>query len=105
VAEWSVAWRDADDHVASTLFWTQEARPLMHFTYLVKGVDAMFQTGRPSWPVERTLLTSGMLDALLVSKQQANQRLETPWLAVTYQTDWQWHQPPPPPPGRSFSEQ
>jgi hypothetical protein len=105
VAEWSVAWRDADDRVASMLFWTQEARPLMHFTYLVKGVDAMFQTGRPSWPVERTLLTSGMLDALLISKQQANQRLETPWLAVTYQTDWQWHQPPPPPPGRSFNEQ
>ena len=105
VAEWSVAWRDADDRVGSTLFWTQEARPVMHFTYLVKGAEAMFQTGRPSWPVERTLLTSGMLDALLISKQRANTRLETPWLAVSYQTDWQWREPPPPPPGRPFDQQ
>src|SRR5690606_14452271 len=38
VAEWSAAWNYADrEGVDSTLFWTQEARPFMHFTYLLKG--------------------------------------------------------------------
>ena len=104
VAEWAAAWRYADNRVDSTLFWTQEARPFMHFAYLVKGIDAMFQTGRPTWPVERTLITSGTLDALLISKQR-RERLETPQLQIDYQTDWNWRQPPDPPPGRPITEQ
>jgi hypothetical protein len=105
VAEWSAAWRYADDRVDSTLFWTQEARPVMHFSYLVKGIDAMFHTGRPTWPVERTLLTSGTLNALLTSKLRGGQRIDTPYLLIKYQTDWTWQQPPDPPPGRPFTEQ
>jgi hypothetical protein len=105
VAEWAAAWRYADDRVDSTLFWTQEARPVMHFTYLVKGIDAMVHTGRPTWPAERTLLTSGTLDALLTSKLRGGERLETPQLLIGYQSVWNWQQPPEPPPGRPFSEQ
>ncbi|HEX7447531.1 MAG TPA: hypothetical protein VF306_08295 [Pirellulales bacterium] len=105
VAEWAVAWRDADNRVDATLFWTQEARPLMHFTYLVRGIEHMFQTGKPAWPVERTLLTSGLLDALFISKQRGGARLETPYLDIHYQAAGDWHQPPPPPPGRPFTEQ
>ncbi|HET6883975.1 MAG TPA: hypothetical protein VFI31_27730 [Pirellulales bacterium] len=105
VAEWSAAWRYADDRIDSTLFWTQEARPVMHFTYLVKGIDLMIHTGRPTWPVERTLLTSGTLNALLTSKLRGGERLETPQLLITYQTDWNWQQPPDPPPPRPFTEQ
>lgn len=105
VAEWAAAWRDADDHVDATLFWTQEARPLMHFTYLVKGVESMFQTGRPAWPVERTLLTSGALNALLTSKLRGGERLPTPQLLLKYESDWNWRQPPDPPPGRPFTGQ
>jgi hypothetical protein len=104
VAEWAAAWRYADDRIESTLFWTQEARPFMHFTYLVKGIDAMFQTGRAAWPVERTLLTSGTLDALLISKERGGERLETPQLLFDYQTDFNWRQPPDPPPGRPLTE-
>lgn len=105
VAEWAAAWRYADQRVDSTLFWTQEARPVMHFTYLVKGIDSLFQTGRPTWPVERTLLTSGTLNALMTSKLQGGKRLDTPYLLIRYQTDWNWRQPPDPPPGRPFTEQ
>jgi sugar lactone lactonase YvrE len=106
VGEWSAAWRYADDNaVESTLFWTQEARPYMHFTYLVKGIEQLVQTDRPPYPVERTLLTSGVLDALLISKREAGRRLETPDLAVEYQSDWNWKQPPDPPPGRPSQEQ
>ncbi|HUG93334.1 MAG TPA: hypothetical protein VML55_21015 [Planctomycetaceae bacterium] len=106
VAEWAVAWRYAgSDETGSTLFWTQEARPFMHFTYLVKGIEQMIHTDRPTWPVERTLLTSGTLDALLISKHRGGEPLDTPHLGIAYQTDWTWQQPPAPPPGRPISEQ
>lgn len=105
VAEWSAAWRYADDRTDAALFWTQEARPVMHFTYLVKGVDSMFHTGRPAWPVERTLLTSGSLNALLNSKLRGGERIGTPYLLIKYENDWNWRQPPDPPPGRPFPDQ
>ncbi len=103
VGEWAVAWRDAADAVESTLFWTQEARPFMHFTWLLRGIERMFQTGRPAWPAERTLLTSGALDALLISKKQGGKRIATPHLRFRYRTDWRWQ--PPPPPGRPVDGQ
>ena len=33
--------------VHASLAYTQEARPFMHFTYLVRGIEEMFLTGRP----------------------------------------------------------
>lgn len=111
VNEWAVAWRYAEEDAESpgqsesTTFWTQEARPFMHFTYLNLGIEKMMHTGRPAWPVERTLLTSGILDAVLRSKRDGGVRLETPWLDVVYRSDWDWKQPPPPPPGRPIHSQ
>lgn len=102
---WAAAWRYADDRVESTQFWTQEARPAWHFHVQLQGVERMIQTAQPTWNVERTLLTSGALDALLQSAQQGGQRLETPYLIVAYQPTWRWQSPPPPPPGRPWSEQ
>jgi hypothetical protein len=105
VAEWSCAWRDGEGNTASTLFWTQEARPFEHFAHLVRGIEKMFHTGAPTWPVERTLMTSGALDALLISKREGGRRLETPYLNFAYQTHWNWKQPPEPVPGRPINEQ
>ncbi len=100
VVEWAAAWSDQEDTIKSTVFWTQEARPFHHFNYLLMGIERMMHTGQPTWPVERTLLTSGALDALLISKQQGGKIVKTPYLDIRYQTDWDWQQPPPPPPGR-----
>ncbi len=94
VAQWAAAWRYQDGSEASTLAWVQEVRPFAHFSNLLHGVEAMVETGKPAWPVERTLLTSGLLDALLTSKSQQEKRVETPWLAVPYRTEWNWQQPP-----------
>ena len=105
VAEWAVAWRRTDGGKRSTTFWTQEARPYMHFTYLVKGTEQMFHTGKPTWPAERTLMTSALLDALLISKSKNNAIVPTPYLNIKYTTDWNWKQPPPPPPGRPLNQQ
>ena len=89
----------------STLFWTQEARPFMHFTYLTKGIEQLMNTGKPAWPVERTLLTTGILNAYFRSKIAGGRELQTPWLDVSYHSDWNWHPPPPPPPGRPIAGQ
>ncbi len=100
VIEWASAWSNLEGEIDSTVFWTQEVRPFNHFTYLLMGIERMMHTGKPTWPVERTLLTSGILSAALISKRDGGKLLKTPWLNVSYQTDWNWQQPPPPPPGR-----
>ncbi|MDB5352061.1 MAG: hypothetical protein JWN86_3308 [Planctomycetota bacterium] len=106
VNDWTAAWRYQDDRrIESTRFWTQEARPAAHFSLLLDGIETMMRTGTPTWPVERTLLTSGVLDALLQSQTQGGKRIVTPYLHIAYQPTWRWKQPPPPPPGRPWSEQ
>ena len=44
----------------------------------------MIVSGRPAYPVERTLLTTGALAALMDSSYQGHRRLETPHLNVSY---------------------
>ena len=104
VAEWTAAWRYDDGQTDSTLFWTQEERPFHQFAHLLKGIEQMMHTGKPTWPAERTLLASGTLDALLNSRKQ-HRPLPTPYLDVAYSTDWNWQQPPPPPAGRPINNQ
>ena len=55
-----------------------------NFSMLVHGIAQMFLTGKPSHPVERTLLTTGALANLMESAHQGHKRLETPMLSVAY---------------------
>jgi hypothetical protein len=71
----------------STLMNLQNGRPHHHFGCLVKNIEKMFETGKPPYPVERVLMTSGILDFALESRFQGYKKLETPQLAqVHYQT-------------------
>ncbi|MFN0121233.1 MAG: hypothetical protein ACKV2V_12105 [Blastocatellia bacterium] len=58
-------------------------RALPHFDGLVDFIEQFFVTGKPLYPVERTLLTTGALEALLDAKHQGK-RIETPHLNVRY---------------------
>lgn len=101
----AAAWQYADGHSDSTCFWLQDGRPYMHFAYLLKGIEPMMHSSRPTWPVERTLLTSGLLDAALQSRLRDGAVIETPYLNVAYHSDWAWHSPPAPPVTRSANAQ
>src|SRR5262249_16598696 len=73
-----------EDKPRATLFYLQQPDPFAHFAYLVKAIDSTIQTGHAAYPVERTLLTTGILDAVMNSKAAKHRRIETPYLAIKY---------------------
>ncbi len=55
------------------------------FTPQINNVEKMFLTGKPTYPVERTLLTTGLTAAGVDSLFEGEVRKETPHLAISYQ--------------------
>ena len=54
------------------------------FSPLVYNAELMFLTGKAQYPIERTLLTSGLLIASVESYNKGLQRIETPNLAAVH---------------------
>lgn len=80
---WSWA-GNVNGKVESTFFGLPDrSRPLPHFDGLVWCIEEMIVTGKPVYPVERTLLTTGTLAHLFQSKGK-KARVETPELGITY---------------------
>lgn len=82
----------------STLFYLDQRTDMTpHFMLFVKAIDAMFRTGHAVIPVERTLLTSGILEMVLRSRFTFGERIETPHLDVKYRAgEWPHGGPVPP---------
>jgi hypothetical protein len=55
------------------------------FSPQVNNVEKMYLTGKPTYPVERTLLTTGLTAAGVDSLFRGQTRVETPHLAIRYQ--------------------
>ncbi len=55
------------------------------FSPLVNNFEKMYLTGKPTYPVERTLLTTGLTAAGVESLFRGQTRYETPHLAISYQ--------------------
>jgi hypothetical protein len=88
-----------DPKLAATAMRLDEETPFAHFGHLLKAIEHTFRTGRPAYPVERTLLTTGMLDALMHSLADGGKRIETPHLAIRYEAvDWPFAEGMPPAP-------
>lgn len=76
----------------STLMKLQPGKPHYHFGCLVKHMETMFNTGKAPYPVERTMLSSGILDFALESRILGYKKLETPELSrVRYSTSSESH--------------
>jgi hypothetical protein len=85
------------DEPAATQFYQQLTDPFGHFAYLVRAIESLVQTGHAPYPVERTLLTTGILDAAMTSAADSGRRVETPHLKVEYQpVDWPFAADPVP---------
>jgi hypothetical protein len=84
VKDFNFAARVRGTGLISTQFFLSPEPNVTYSACLVSKIERMFMTGRAPYPVERTLLTSGMLEACLTSRLEGNRRLETPRLSVSY---------------------
>jgi hypothetical protein len=61
--------------------WCHLNRPQRDFfSFLCNHIEVMFRTGKPSYPVERTYLVTGILAAAAESRFAGHRRVETPHL-------------------------
>jgi hypothetical protein len=67
----------------STEMWLQPAAYYNHFSGLTYYIEQLLVTAKPPYPVERTLLTTGTIDALMDSCYD-HKKIETPWLNISY---------------------
>ena len=81
---WGYAGRSGGEVQGMEVFLHGDPHP--HFVYMGLNIQEMFLTGKPQYPVERTLLTSGALDALMESRYRGHVRIETPHLDVCYRS-------------------
>jgi hypothetical protein len=68
----------------STLFYLPPPPGAGFLQALTVRIEDFLASGQPRYPVERTLLTGGILDVALESRVRGHKRLETPDLDVSY---------------------
>ena len=82
---WNFACRLAgDSEPRATAFYVGPWQNRNLFKALSHAIQDHFRQGRAPYPVERTLLVSGILDFAMDSRQQGNRAIETPQLDVVY---------------------
>jgi hypothetical protein len=69
----------------STLFYLPSNPNVTYSAALMSKAEEMFVTGKAPYPIERTLLTTGLVAAGMQSLASDQKRIETPHLTVKYQ--------------------
>jgi len=65
-------------------YHTNSGPSLALFSYLGLNVEDFFLTGTAPTPLERTYLTTGILEAAMISHADGGRRIETPHLEIIY---------------------
>ncbi len=79
-----VAIRQKDGKIFSTLIYLPYYSMRNFFNPQVHHIETLFRTGKSPYPVERTLLTTGLTAAGVESLYQKQKRIQTPHLAIKY---------------------
>jgi hypothetical protein len=66
----------------STLFYLPPNPNVTYSAGLMAQAERLFVTGRAPYPIERTLLTTGLVAAGVQSLGESQRRIETPHLAI-----------------------
>jgi hypothetical protein len=86
VEDFTFAARLKDEaELLSTLFYLPPNPNVVYSAALMAKAEELFLTGRAPYPLERTLLTSGLVAAGMQSLAAGQKRLTTPHLAIRYQ--------------------
>ncbi len=83
VVQWSLAWENADGSLWATRFDSGLERPFHHFETLTTMIETMIRAGHSPVPMERGLLTTGMIHYAMESLFRG-ERQETPALLIPY---------------------
>ena len=89
VKDFTFAARVKGAGVQSTQFFLSPEPNVTYSACLVRKIEELFETGKPPYPVERTLLVSGILESCLTSRLEGQKRLATPHLSVQYRAPQQ----------------
>lgn len=78
------AGREADGKIIACEFVMPHDTIFAHFSYQWLNVERMMVDGKPGWPLERNLLSQGVIDAGLRSQADQGRLIETPYLSISY---------------------
>ncbi len=76
----------ADGKTVATEFVLDHSMSYSHFSYLSLNIQEFMDTGKPPVPIERNLLTSGMIDMGIRSLAENKEKL-TPFLNIKYSVE------------------
>lgn len=85
VENWSAAFAVEDQTLATAATMAGEELFFPHFATLSRLIEDAFVSGRPPFPIERTLLTTGATAGLMRAVSQPGVTIPTPELAIAYE--------------------
>ncbi len=77
----------ADGKTVATEFVLDNSMSYSHFSYLTLNIEKLIVTGKSPAPVERTLLTSGIMDMGIRSVAEGGKIRKTPFLNIKYSAE------------------